>query len=268
MIKNKPLVTVITVCYNAVDTIEHTILSVLTQSYTNIEYIIVDGASTDGTINIVEKYKEKLSIFVSEPDRGIYDAMNKAITLSHGKWINFMNSGDSFVDNHVIENVFANTFPDVIKVVYGDVVRCFPNQQSVVQRFNNLELGTIQYNLNHQSTFINGDMMRTMKYDLKYRISADANFFNEVYKCGGEFQYVPIVIANYEAANGISAKQLITRYAEYSDIQKIRKLSFKWIYGYTKIRILILLMKVLPQSLYDKVFFTYVNRVAIKKTSK
>ena len=262
------MVTVITVCYNAADTIEQTILSVLSQTYTNIEYIVVDGASSDGTVDIIEKYRERLSAFVSERDKGIYDAMNKAVELSHGKWINFMNSGDTFVDNSVIENVFANNFSDDIKVIYGDVVRCFLDGRTTIQHFDNLQKGSIQFNLNHQSTFIDGDTMRDLKYDLKYKIASDANFFNEVYKQGGEFQYVPVVISNYEAASGVSAKQLLTLFKEYSEIKQVHKCSWKWIFAYMKIQTQVILTRIMPKKMYDKLIYNYVNKVAIKKTSK
>ena len=265
---DKPLITVITVCYNAAETIEQTILSVISQTYTNIEYIIVDGVSTDGTIEIIEKYRDNLSNFVSGRDKGIYDAMNKAIDLSHGKWINFMNSGDTFVDNSVIENVFTNTFSDDVKVIYGDVVRCFPNNKTAIQRFDNLQNGTIQFNLNHQSTFIDGNIMRELKYDLKYKIAGDANFFNEVYKLGGKFLYVPLTISKYEAVNGASAKQMLTLFKEYSEIKQVRKCSWKWVFAYTKIHILVILSRILPKKMYDKLIYNYVNKVAIKKTSK
>ena len=81
---NYPLISVITVSYNAVLTIEQTILSVINQTYLNIEYIIIDGGSTDGTVNVIKKYADKIAYWVSEPDKGIYDAMNKGIAYSHG----------------------------------------------------------------------------------------------------------------------------------------------------------------------------------------
>ena len=88
----KPLITVVTICYNAVDTIEETIKSVIEQTYPNIEYIVIDGGSKDGTVDIIKKYQDKISYWVSEPDRGIYDAMNKGTMKANGRWINFMNS--------------------------------------------------------------------------------------------------------------------------------------------------------------------------------
>ena len=101
----KLLISVVTVCYNAADTIEKTMLSVLNQTYHDIEYIIIDGGSTDGTVEIIRKYADRIAYWVSEPDKGIYDAMNKGIKVATGEWINFMNAGDEFVDEGVIEKL-------------------------------------------------------------------------------------------------------------------------------------------------------------------
>ena len=94
MKKQYPLISVITVSYNAVSTIEDTILSVINQTYPNIEYIIIDGGSADGTVDIIEKYVDRISYWVSEPDKGIYDAMNKGLKVANGDWAIFMGSDD------------------------------------------------------------------------------------------------------------------------------------------------------------------------------
>ena len=103
--ENQPLITVVTVVRNGEKTLEETILSVINQTYTNIEYIIVDGASTDGTLDIVRKHEDRIDYWVSEPDKGIYDAMNKGIDLAAGEWINFMNSGDGLYTNEALKKI-------------------------------------------------------------------------------------------------------------------------------------------------------------------
>ena len=95
-------VSIVTVCYNSAATIEHTIQSVLSQSHDNIEYIVVDGGSTDDTLNIIDKYKNKLSKVISEPDHGIYDAMNKGIKNATGEIVGILNSDDFYETNESI----------------------------------------------------------------------------------------------------------------------------------------------------------------------
>ncbi|MCY1133837.1 glycosyltransferase family 2 protein [Bacteroides fragilis] len=118
--KSNPLVTIITVCYNAETTIEKTILNVINQTYADIEYIIIDGGSNDGTIEIINKYANKISYWMSEPDRGIYDAMNKGIKLAKGDWVSFMNSGDSFYSLDTVEDV-VQFIREEYDVIYGSV---------------------------------------------------------------------------------------------------------------------------------------------------
>ena len=115
-----PLISVVTICYNAKNDLEKTILSVLSQTYQDIEYIIIDGGSTDGTVDIIHKYSERLFYWISEPDKGIYDAMNKGMDRATGSWINFMNAGDTFCDNEVIKNIFGYNDLSDYSVFYGD----------------------------------------------------------------------------------------------------------------------------------------------------
>lgn len=116
----KPKITVVTVCYNAAETIEKTILSVVGQTYNNIEYLIIDGGSKDDTLAIIKKYESNISKWISEPDKGIYDAMNKAIKMATGEWINFMNAGDCFATNDVLEKIFNDEIPNNVKFLYSD----------------------------------------------------------------------------------------------------------------------------------------------------
>ena len=98
-------ISIITVCYNSCDTIEKTFQSIKSQSYQNIEYIVVDGGSTDGTLKIIELYNNEIKKYISESDKGLYDAMNKGIALATGEFIGILNSDDVFTDNKVIENI-------------------------------------------------------------------------------------------------------------------------------------------------------------------
>ena len=104
---SKPTVSIITACYNSANTLQKTIQSVLNQKFKDFEYIIIDGGSTDGTVEVIKRYKEHLAYWVSEPDDGIYAAWNKALTHASGKWIVFLGSDDCFVDNHVLSDLMG-----------------------------------------------------------------------------------------------------------------------------------------------------------------
>jgi glycosyltransferase involved in cell wall biosynthesis len=119
MIK-KPLISIITVVYNDIENIEETILSVLSQTYDNIELIVIDGASNDGTADVIKKYDKKIDYWISEKDGGIFDAMNKGIKVSKGDYINFMNSGDFFTSADLVNEVVKNLDNQRIDLLYGN----------------------------------------------------------------------------------------------------------------------------------------------------
>ena len=124
-------ISLITVVYNAGNTIKRCIESVLAQNYSNIEYIIIDGGSTDGTIQIIDQYKSQISVFLSEPDKGIYDAMNKGIKLATGKIVGTLNSDDYFAYKDVLGDV-ANAFEQQYSdIVYGNLDYVNPNGRVV-----------------------------------------------------------------------------------------------------------------------------------------
>ena len=219
-----PKISIITVCYNAIAEIEQTILSVINQTYQNIEYIIIDGGSTDGTIDIIQKYANKISFWVSESDNGIYDAMNKGIAKATGDWINFMNAGDCFYGKDTISNVFGTNYPPEVFVVYG----------AVVSKSNNLILEP--YRLEdfckcmpfcHQSAFVR--KVHQLEFDIHYPIAADYNYFTSIYYDYGSkvFHYVGIPIAVYEDVTGVSTTSKKELVREYLSIRAAHK-SLNW----------------------------------------
>ncbi len=117
-IESKPLVTIITVVYNRSKYLAQTIESILSQSYSNVEYILIDGGSTDGTLDIIQKYEHAIDYWVSEPDSGISDAFNKGLKASTGQWVNFMNCGDSFASADIIQD-FADNIDEKADVIFG-----------------------------------------------------------------------------------------------------------------------------------------------------
>ena len=122
----RPLISIITVCYQAERIIEDTMLSVLSQTYDNLEYIIIDGNSSDNTRAIIEgfksKYPNRIIKVISEPDRGIYDAMNKGIKISNGDWINMMNAGDRFSNNDIIKDIVESGLMKSASFIYSDFI--------------------------------------------------------------------------------------------------------------------------------------------------
>lgn len=206
---------IITVVFNNCDYIENTILNVLKikESYDGIEYIIIDGSSTDGTIDIIKKYQDKISLWISEPDKGIYDAMNKGVKLANGKWINFMNAGDEFaIDCNVIldELINKNNSNDV---VYGDV---FIKKDGVLSLDKSRPVGQMNYSLNfcHQSSFVRKELLLKNPFSLEYKISSDYSFFLNIFLQGGNFYYVECPVSIFEyggVSSGISKKYLKER---------------------------------------------------------
>lgn len=175
--QSKPLISIITVCLNSVKELEDTILSVINQTYHNVEYIIIDGGSTDGTLDIINKYKKDISYWVSEKDNGIYDAMNKGISFAKGDIINFLNAGDLYYDNKILELVseayLTNGLPDLI---YG-LSYCY----SLDAGINYFSGGKIKDSvlwkgmaICHQSIFFKKDLFNILgNFDINFKASAD-----------------------------------------------------------------------------------------------
>lgn len=206
---NYPIISVVTVSYNTVATIEQTILSVINQTYPNIEYIIIDGGSTDGTIEIIKKYENRIHFWISEPDNGIYDAMNKGIDKATGQWINFMNAGDCFHDNKVLESLFGENNYDNCIVIYGNTN--LVKNGLFVGRFLNNPFWKVRYPFRtgqgfcHQSLFTKTSLVKKLRFDLSYKYAADFAMSYRLYLLGYNFEYINLVIADYDMT-GVSSQ--------------------------------------------------------------
>jgi len=201
-----PLITVVTVVRNGEGTLEETIASVINQTYKNIEYIIVDGASTDGTVDIIKKYEDKIDYWMSESDEGIYYAMNKGIDLASGEWINFMNSGDRFYTDETISAIFGDTNSEA-DVIYGNTYFVHPNyrRKAIAADITTLEKRGL--NFCHQSCFVRLALMRG-KFNTQYKYMADNEFFYRLYKLNKNFFYKDMIISVYDAYSGFSKLSL------------------------------------------------------------
>lgn len=213
-------ISVITVCYNAVDTLEATMQSVLEQTYRDIEYIIIDGGSTDGTIDIIRKYEDCIAYWVSEPDKGIYDAMNKGIKVATGEWVNFMNAGDRFVNEKILDRIFEKNIPQIVDVIYGNTLMRYMKRMIAV-KVKELDYMRIGMPFCHQSSFVHNNVIEI--FDTSYRIAADYKFFYEFYleKGVNAFMYIDMPIAIFDARDGISAN-VVRTYSEYLQVRKIK----------------------------------------------
>jgi glycosyltransferase involved in cell wall biosynthesis len=204
----QPRLSIITIVYNNVRDIERTILSVLNQTYTNLEYIIIDGESTDGTLQIINKYQHKISRLVSEPDKGIYDAMNKGLALASGDYVLFMNSGDEIYSAETVEKVFACE-PDA-DIYYGETEMYDQQWQSLGQRrhqapekftWKSFQLGM---SVSHQAIYIKRSI--TEPFDTKYQLSSDIDWIIRAAKKAGKIVNTHSYVAKYMVGGMSKAK--------------------------------------------------------------
>lgn len=180
----EPLISIITVTYNAQAYVLRTMQSVFVQDMPGIEYIIMDGKSKDDTMGIVNEYRDKVSIVISEPDKGIYDAMNKALAIATGKYVLFLNAGDELYDNHTLSRIFATAVD--ADVYYGNTSVMNESGEDLGDRRlsppDHLTWKSLQYGMcvSHQSFIARRVLCGS--YDPRYRISADIDWTIRVLK--------------------------------------------------------------------------------------
>lgn len=210
---NDKILTVVTINKNNKKGLEDTIKSVVNQTFFDkVNFIIIDGNSTDGSKEIVEDYKDKLFHYVSEPDGGIYNAMNKGIRASVSPYLLFLNSGDYLIENNVLEKVFP--YLDGTDFIYG-------NEWKVNDKSKNYRAYEAKYpdkldegffrrtSLPHQSTFIKRGLLLD-GYDEKYKIISDWKWFIEAFRSGKTYKHMPFMVSVYDCS-GFSCQSLLQR---------------------------------------------------------
>jgi len=195
-----PQITVVTVVFNGAQFLEETIQSVINQTYPNVQYIIIDGGSTDGTLEIIRKYESAIDYWVSEKDDGIYDAMNKGILMASGQWINFMNAGDRFYHVDTIRKAFCGNISSV-DILYGDVQVDYCRFSRIQKSGRPMRLW-MGMQFSHQSAFVNLSR-RPFQFNYKNKIAADLEFFYGAYRAGAKFDKVDDIIS-IVSAGGLS----------------------------------------------------------------
>jgi glycosyltransferase involved in cell wall biosynthesis len=202
MKKNKTI-SIVTIVFNDKKGLEKTILSVLSQEFNDFEFIIIDGGSTDGTKEVIDKYKDNIDFYISEKDQGIYDAMNKGVTIANGRWLNFMNAGDIFYSSKVLSSIFKEIKHKNKALIYGykyeNSLPIYPHSIDFLKK--GILMG------NHQSMFFNSLIIgQDLFYSLKYPIYGDYELVNRIFLKHGEdsFKYLNLPIAIYEGG-GISS---------------------------------------------------------------
>lgn len=218
---NNVKISVVTVCYNAVKELERTMLSVLNQTYDNVEYIVIDGGSTDGTVEIIKKYADRLAYWVSEPDKGIYDAMNKGIRIATGEWLLFLNAGDIFYSKDTLSSMIKH-YDGKARILRGNIIRKY-------KRFNVKSTGVTKQDpdimdmfnntFHHQACLIQKTLFDEVGYyDTDYQLCADWKFFFDCvvkHKISSYYVDMPVAFFKMDGVSSMNTKKCIEEHRRY-----------------------------------------------------
>lgn len=211
------IVTIITVCRNHAQELERTIRSVESQTWQEKEYLIIDGASTDDTPHVIKAHEASINRWVSEPDQGIYDAMNKGVRMARGEWVIFMNAGDTFASDDTLQRVFGS--PQNADVIYGDVIKGELVKKAEAPR------NAHRMFYCHQSAFVRTRCLREFPFDIRHRMSADFKQVKQLYLSGKTFRQLDFPVANFDT-QGVSNRNRSA--GLYDNIQVIRETDCLW----------------------------------------
>lgn len=195
-----PLISVVTVCRNALPMLKTTVESVLSQTYPRIEHVIIDGASSDDTPRFLEGLKS--ATWISEPDRGIFDAMNKGAWMAKGEWVIFMNAGDTFASPDVVERVFSGRDVGPFGVIYGNVLKEGPDG-GLIEKPSLPPANCHRMFFCHQSAFYRRGDLLVYPFDLRHPLSADIHQVKRMLRAGIRFCQLDFPVAVFDT-HGVS----------------------------------------------------------------
>lgn len=202
-----PKLSIITICYND-PKVEKTLQSITSQTWQDFEWIVIDGGSNQQTLDIFAKYQHRIDKFISEPDRGIYDAYNKGLSMSSGEYVNFMNAGDCFKSADVLKLAIQFLNESSHDIYYGEYEHCY-NTHTTISNYPQMVNRDyfFQNSLNTQSLFIKRSLFEKLGYfDLQYRIYADYDKMLQFITSNVQFKYIPIVVSSFDMY-GISSQK-------------------------------------------------------------
>lgn len=195
-----PLITVVTVVFNGEASLEQTIQSVVNQTYDNVEYIVVDGNSTDKTLEIIKKYEDKIDYWQSEPDKGIYDAMNKGIELANGDYLLILGADDVLYDENVFKLFLEKLNGLNLKLsFYGDVIMRSDGKR-YFGKVNKVQMAI--RNICQQSIFYSKDCYKKQKFNTAYKINSDFEYNLKIFN---EFRHIDLIVSIYNNITGVSS---------------------------------------------------------------
>jgi len=209
--KDQVLVSVLTVVYNGASCLKRTIESVLSQDHPNVEYIVVDGGSTDGTLDVIKSYEDAIDLWISEKDKGLYDALNKGIQLARGKYITHVHADDYYSDATSITRIMAQVTDE--PVVYGQVVRNVAGTEKVDGAEFNRDKELFSMKVPHPAFFVRRDVYLDIDpYSMEYRLAAD---YDMVLRLAGRYplKFVPERVSCM-STGGLSDRQVYQAYRE------------------------------------------------------
>lgn len=248
---NFPLVSIITVVYNGGETLLDTINSVANQTYKNIEYIIIDGLSTDNTLDIVKNNSEKITTIISEPDKGLYDAMNKGIAIANGDIVGIINSDDWYEPKAVEIAVNAFMKNPNIEIIHGNMNFFYSNDKfKVLKPLGGMgRMRLIGMSFFHPTFFVKKSVYDKFKFDLRFKILSDYDFVMRTIIFGKKYLHVDRVITNMRSGGVSSA--FIERIKEGHKIRVNLGMSLPYVYLSSTLRIALTVLHKIKSFLYQ-----------------